>query len=82
MCFQKNGNARSSEEAVHQMQDEHALSARRACPLLGIAACSLRYQSRRVDEPKLRSRLKELAEDVLDLVIADCTCCYAAKTLR
>lgn len=51
------------KEAVHRMQEEHTLSARRACSLSGIAACSLRYQSRRVDEPQLRSRLKELAEE-------------------
>jgi len=49
------------KEAVHCLQEEHALSARRACSLSGIAACSLRYKSQRTDEPKLRSRLKELA---------------------
>jgi putative transposase len=49
------------KEAVHCLQEEHSLSARRACSLSGIAACSVRYKSRRADEPRLRSRLKELA---------------------
>lgn len=49
------------KEVVHSLQEEHDLSARRACSLSGIATCSLRYQSRRVDEPQLRLRLKELA---------------------
>ena len=49
------------KEVVHSLQEDYALSARRACSLSGIVTCSLRYQSRRVDEPKVRSRLKELA---------------------
>src|ERR1700691_3008042 len=55
-------------ELVNQRADadwlrtEYAASQRRVCGLMGMAAASYRYQSRRSDEP-LRTRLMELARE-------------------
>lgn len=50
------------EVAAHLIQ-KRQLSQRRACALAGIPTCSLRYQSRRHDDMKVRGRLTELAQE-------------------
>jgi putative transposase len=44
------------------LREEYAASERRVCGLMGMAASSYRYQTRRCDEP-LRTRLVELARE-------------------
>jgi putative transposase len=41
--------------------EQHGLSQRRACRLVGIDHSTLRYRSRRADDTELRKRLRELA---------------------
>lgn len=45
------------------LQEQHGLSQRRVARLVHMPTCSLRYLSRRVDEPQVRQRLKELAQE-------------------
>ena len=49
-------------EAVLVMQVEIELSQRRACGLMGLVRGTCRYRRRRVEDPRLRVRLRELAE--------------------
>jgi putative transposase len=49
-------------EAVLVMQVEVSVSQRRACGLMGIDRGTFRYQRRRVEDHRLRVRLRELAE--------------------
>jgi putative transposase len=49
-------------EAVLVMQVEIELSQRRACGLMGLVRGTCRYRRRRVEDPRLRTRLRELAE--------------------
>ena len=49
-------------EAVLVMQVEIELSQRRACGLMGLVRGTCRYRKRRVEDPRLRVRLRELAE--------------------
>jgi putative transposase len=49
-------------EAVLVMQMEVELSQRRACGLMGLVRGTCRYRQRRVEDPRLRVRLRELAE--------------------
>jgi putative transposase len=49
-------------EAVLVMQVEVELSQRRACGLTGLLRGTCRYRRRRVEDPRLRVRLRELAE--------------------
>jgi putative transposase len=49
-------------EAVLVMQVEVELSQRRACGLMGLVRGTCRYRRRRVEDPRLRVRLRELAE--------------------
>jgi putative transposase len=51
------------QQAAQQMQATHGLSQRRACRLVGIPTCSLRYRSRRPADGALRQRLQELAQE-------------------
>ena len=51
------------KEVAGYIQDEHKLSKRRSCALVGIPTCTVRYQSRRGDETPIRARLKELAQE-------------------
>ena len=44
------------------MIEQHGLSQRRACRLVGIDHSTLRYQPRRPDDSALRRRLRELAQ--------------------
>ena len=49
-------------EAVLVMQVEVKLSQRRACGLMELYRATCRYRRRRGDDPRLRTRLRELAE--------------------
>jgi putative transposase len=49
-------------EAVLVMQVEVELSQRRACGLMEVHRATCRYRRRRAEDPKLRRRLRELAE--------------------
>jgi putative transposase len=50
-------------EAVLVMQVEVELSQRRACGLMGVQRATCRYRRRRVEDRRLRMRLRELAEE-------------------
>ncbi len=47
--------------AVGRLCEQHRLSQRRACRLVGIDHSTLRYQTKRPDDTALRQRLRELA---------------------
>jgi len=49
--------------AVSRVIEQHGLSQRRACRLVGIDHSTLRYQPRRPDDSALRRRLRELAQE-------------------
>src|ERR1700730_6153988 len=49
--------------AVNRLIEQHGLSQRRACRLVGIDHSTLRYQPRRADDFALRQRLRELAAE-------------------
>lgn len=53
----------AEKEVAGYLQEEHQLSERRACALVGIPTCTARYQSRKTDEAPVRARLKELAQE-------------------
>jgi putative transposase len=48
---------------VNRLIEQHGLSQRRACRLVGIDHSTLRYQPRRADDFALRQRLRELAAE-------------------
>jgi putative transposase len=48
---------------VNRLIEQHGLSQRRACRLVGIDHSILRYQPRRADDSALRQRLRELAQE-------------------
>lgn len=50
-------------EAVAILVDEHEMSERRACSVIGADRASIRYRSRRPDDADLRERLRELASE-------------------
>jgi len=45
--------------------EQHGLSQRRACRLVGIDHSTLRYRSRRADDTELRTRLREAGADAI-----------------
>jgi putative transposase len=49
-------------EAVAHLKGAHELSERRACSVIGCDRMTVRYQSRRPDDPRLRERLVALAK--------------------
>jgi putative transposase len=53
----------AKHQAARQMQQRHGLSQRRACRLVGVPPCSLRYKCRRPEDAALRARLRELAQE-------------------
>ncbi len=53
----------AKREVVAHLLGFHQFSKRRACALVGIPPCSLRYRSRRPDDAVLRGRLKALAHE-------------------
>jgi putative transposase len=50
-------------EAVAHLKSGHEMSERRACKLIGCDRMTVRYRSRRPDDPKLRERLRALAQE-------------------
>ncbi len=50
-------------EAVAHLKMEHEMSERRACRVIGCQRMTVRYRSRRPDDPTLRDRLRALARE-------------------
>jgi putative transposase len=50
-------------EAVVHLKGAHEMSERRACRVIGCQRMTIRYRSRRPDDPKLRERLVALARE-------------------
>lgn len=50
-------------EAVAHLRDAHEMSERRACRVIGCDRMTVRYRSRRPDDPRLRERLVALANE-------------------
>jgi len=50
-------------EAVAHLKTAHEMSERRACKLIGCDRMTVRYRSRRPDDPRLRERLRALAHE-------------------
>ena len=50
-------------EAVAHLKSIHEMSERRACRMIGCDRMTVRYRSRRPDDPRLRERLIELARE-------------------
>jgi putative transposase len=50
-------------EAVAHLRTEHEMSERRACRVIGCQRMTVRYRSRRPDDPALRERLRALARE-------------------
>jgi putative transposase len=50
-------------EAVSHLRGEHRMSERRACRVIGCQRMTVRYCSRRPDDPRLRERLVALARE-------------------
>ncbi len=50
-------------EAVAHLKTAHEMSERRACQVIGCQRMTVRYRSRRPDDPKLRERLVALARE-------------------
>jgi putative transposase len=50
-------------EAVAHLKAAHEMSERRACQAIGCQRMTIRYQSRRPDDPRLRERLVALARE-------------------
>jgi len=48
-------------QAVGVMRSEATVSERRACGLVKVHRATCRYRRRRVEDPRLRERLRELA---------------------
>jgi len=53
----------AKREAVAHLRDAHETSERRACNLIGCDRMTVRYRSRRPDDPRLRERLRALARE-------------------
>ena len=50
-------------EAVAHLRTDHEMSERRACRVIGCERMTVRYRSRRPDDPALRERLRALARE-------------------
>ena len=50
-------------EAVAHLKGAHEMSERRACQVIGCVRMTIRYRSRRPDDPRLRERLVALARE-------------------
>jgi putative transposase len=50
-------------EAVAHLKCAHEMSERRACKTIGCVRMTIRYRSRRPDDPRLRERLRALANE-------------------
>ena len=52
----------AKRQAVAQLVEDHGMSERRACRVIGCCRMTMRYEVVRQDDPVLRERLKELAK--------------------
>ena len=50
-------------EAVAHLRGAHEMGERRACRVIGCDRMTVRYRSRRPDDPRLRERLRALARE-------------------
>ena len=50
-------------EAVALLREKLEVSERRACTMIGICRMTVRYRSRRLDDGRLRERMKVLADE-------------------
>ena len=53
----------AKREAVAHAREQHGLSERRACSLVGVSRRVIRYEPARPDDGALRQRLRELAAE-------------------
>ncbi len=53
----------AKRKAVAHLCDEHQVSQRRACNVLQVDRSTVRYQSRRVDDAKLRDAIKRVSRE-------------------
>ena len=53
----------AKRDAVAHAREEHGLSERRACRLVGVSRRVIRYEPKRPDDKALRQRLRELASE-------------------
>jgi len=53
----------AKREAVAHLKTAHEMSERRACQVIGCVRMTVRYRSRRPDDPRLRERLVALARE-------------------
>ena len=53
----------AKREAVAHAREQHGLSERRACSLVGVSRRVIRYEPTRPDDGALRQRLRELAAE-------------------
>jgi putative transposase len=53
----------AKREAVAHLKGAHEMSERRACSVVGCDRMTVRYRSRRPDDPRLRERLRALARE-------------------
>lgn len=53
----------AKRQAVAHLRAAHEMSERRACQVIGVERMTVRYRSRRPDDPKLRERLVALARE-------------------
>jgi putative transposase len=53
----------AKREAVAHLKGAHEMSERRACLVIGCERMTVRYRSRRPDDPRLRERLRALARE-------------------
>jgi putative transposase len=53
----------AKREAVAHLKGAHQMSERRACSVVGCDRMTVRYRSRRPDDPRLRERLRALARE-------------------
>ena len=57
------GQPAARREAVAHLRGAHEMSERRACRVIGCDRMTVRYRSRRPDDPRLRERLRALARE-------------------
>ncbi|MDB2694745.1 IS3 family transposase [Erythrobacter sp.] len=63
LAFKKMVTPGAKREAVAHAREQHGLSERRACSLVGVSRRVIRYEPTRPDDGALRQRLRELAAE-------------------
>ncbi|MXO92596.1 IS3 family transposase [Erythrobacter arachoides] len=63
LAFKKMVTPGAKREAVAHAREQHGLSERRACSLVGVSRRVIRYEPTRPDDGALRQRLRELATE-------------------